>query len=347
MFNPRTVLGTSGVTATTRSSALRLRSPHERRVRTHRSSAWTGDVPECSQPTLLSVWTCFCLISTLPRLESCGITQAGVSAGTPRALLSRLGPGLAIAAAVALIARLAARLLPESSYEVLLAVVIGILVANTGRLSASVGPGVRFAVRRILRLGIILLGARLSLGAVWALGIQTLGLVIICMTVALAIALTLGRLLKLPPRLTVLIGVGTAVCGNSAIVATAPAIRADEHEVSFAVSTITIFGTAAVFLYPLVGHLLGLSDVAFGVWSGVSVNDTSQVVAASAAYSLEARDVATDCRVGVVVGAARRRPARKHSGRVVEWCPLVRAGLSGVSASPDVWCRRSILRADD
>ena len=113
------------------------------------------------------------------------------------------------------------------------------------------------------------------------------------MTVALLFALLVGRRLNLPPRLALLIGVGTAVCGNSAIVATAPVIKADEREVGFAVGTITFTGTLALFLYPVIGHLLQMTDVAFGVWSGVAVNDTSQVVATSAAYSLVARDVAT------------------------------------------------------
>jgi uncharacterized integral membrane protein (TIGR00698 family) len=112
------------------------------------------------------------------------------------------------------------------------------------------------------------------------------------MAVALAVAYVAGRLLRVPPRLALLIGVGTAVCGNSAIVATAPIIRADEREVSFAVGTITLFGTLAVFLYPFIGHALGLSDTSFGIWSGVAVNDTSQVIATSAAYAPAARDVA-------------------------------------------------------
>jgi uncharacterized integral membrane protein (TIGR00698 family) len=102
-----------------------------------------------------------------------------------------------------------------------------------------------------------------------------------------------GRGLGLPPRLALLIGVGTAVCGNSAIVATAPVIKADDRDVGFAVGTITFTGTLALFLYPVIGHMLQLSDATFGVWSGVAVNDTSQVVATSAAYSVVARDIAT------------------------------------------------------
>src|SRR6185295_10908262 len=118
------------------------------------------------------------------------------------------------------------------------------------------------------------------------IGGDAIGLILVCMTVALTFALLVGRRLGLPPRLALLIGVGTAVCGNSAIVATAPVIKANEREVGFAVGTITLTGTMALFLYPLIGHFLQMSDVAFGVWSGVAVNDTSQVVATSAAYSV-------------------------------------------------------------
>ncbi len=170
---------------------------------------------------------------------------------------------------------------------------LGVVVANTFGSPPAAAPGVRFAVQRVLRLGIILLGARLSLAAIIAIGLDALGLVIACMTLALAVALLAGRLFGLPPRLALLIGVGTAVCGNTAIVATAPVIKAEDREVSYAVATITLFGTLAVFASPLIGRALGLSDVDFGTWAGVAVNDTSQVVAASSAYSPQARDVAT------------------------------------------------------
>ena len=202
-------------------------------------------------------------------------------------------PGLVAAVLVAIVARLVSLALPIAISEVLIAVLIGIFVANTELLPATTGPGLRFAVQRVLRLGIILLGARLSLGDVAQIGFGALGLVVAMMTIAFAFAILAGRVFALPRRLAILIGVGTAVCGNSAIVATAPVIDAEDREVTFAVATITLFGTLAVFLYPLVGRALELSSPIFGVWSGVAVNDTSQVVAASAAYSAQARDIAT------------------------------------------------------
>jgi uncharacterized integral membrane protein (TIGR00698 family) len=141
--------------------------------------------------------------------------------------------------------------------------------------------------------GIVLLGARLSLGQVADVGGGSLALVVVFMIGTLALALVVGRVAGLPPRLAMLIGVGTAVCGNSAILATAPVIGAEDREVAYAIGTITIFGTLAVFLYPLVGHALGLDGHAFGVWSGIAVNDTSQAVATGSAFSAEARDTAT------------------------------------------------------
>jgi uncharacterized integral membrane protein (TIGR00698 family) len=206
---------------------------------------------------------------------------------------SPLLPGLAAAAAVAVVARFVAQLLPPAFSEVLVAVLFGILVANSGWLGARTGPGLKFAVQRVLRLGIILLGFRLSLVDVAQIGAGALALVVLMMVVSFSFALLAGRITDLPPRLALLIGVGTAVCGNSAIVATAPVIDAEEREVSFAVATITLFGTLAVFVYPLVGHLLNMASPLFGMWTGVAVNDTSQVVAASAAYDAAARDVAT------------------------------------------------------
>jgi uncharacterized integral membrane protein (TIGR00698 family) len=207
--------------------------------------------------------------------------------------LQTMAPGLAAAAGVAAVARLTAQWLPFGLSEILIAIWLGLVIATMGWLPASTRPGLQLAQQRILRLGIILLGARLSLWDVASIGVGALGLVIACMAAVLAFVLVVGHLARLPRRLVLLIGVGTAVCGNSAIIATAPVLQAEEREVSFAVATITIFGTLAVFLYPLLGSALHLSEAAFGVWSGVAVNDTSQVVAASAAYSPVARDTAT------------------------------------------------------
>ena len=209
------------------------------------------------------------------------------------ARIQAVAPGLALAAGVGLTARLTVQQVPVPISEIPVAVLLGIVVGSLFRLPKSTTFGIKFTGQRVLRLGIIMLGARLSLGDVLGIGIGTLGLVLGCVAAALGVATLFGRAFRLPPRLALLIGVGTAICGNSAIIATAPVIEADERDVGFAVATITLFGTLAVFLYPLIGHAIGLTEVSFGVWSGVAVNDTSQAIASSAAYSPVSRDIAT------------------------------------------------------
>jgi uncharacterized integral membrane protein (TIGR00698 family) len=113
------------------------------------------------------------------------------------------------------------------------------------------------------------------------------------MAAALTLVLVLCRLAAVDSRLAILLAVGAAVCGNTAIVATAPVISARSRDVAYAVATVTLFGTVAVFVYPLIGHTAHLGDAVFGLWAGIAINDTSQVVAASAAYSPGAFEVAT------------------------------------------------------
>lgn len=184
-------------------------------------------------------------------------------------------------------------LFSKSISEILVAVLLGLYIGNAFPLGDEFRVGAKFALQRLLRLGIILLGLRLSLQDVAATGLTALMLVVICISAALTLAYFAGRLFHIPPRLAALIGVGTAICGNTAIVATAPVLDVDEEEMGFAVATITLFGLLAVLLYPLVGHFFGLSDHAFGLWAGTAVNDTSQVVAVGAIYSETALDVAT------------------------------------------------------
>ncbi len=206
--------------------------------------------------------------------------------------------GLLLAIGVALVARLLHQIIPGPMFnkaisDVLIAVLLGLLIRNAFSVSASCEAGIKFALEHVLRLGIILLGLRLSLQDVVATGGAAMLLVFTCIAVALSTAYIIGRLFKIPPRLTALIGVGTSICGNTAIVATAPAIGAKEEEVSFAIAVITLFGLIAVITYPIIGQILGLSNTAFGLWAGTAVNDTSQVVAVGAAHSQIALNVAT------------------------------------------------------
>jgi len=215
----------------------------------------------------------------------------------PETVLRRILAGLVLTIACALAARFLHGLLPAKAGaivgEVVIAVLLGLVIGNAIALPDLLALGIRFSFHSLLRVAIVLLGAQFSFAQVVAIGGKSVLMIAVLMTLALLVAHTLGRLAGVPGRLATLIGVGTAVCGNTAITATAPVIHAHDEEVSFAVATNTLFGTAAVFLYPLLGHWIGLSNAAFGTWAGTAVNDTSQVVATGFAYSDAAGKVAT------------------------------------------------------
>jgi len=176
---------------------------------------------------------------------------------------------------------------------VAIAILLGLSVRSLVGLPEACRPGVGLAVKRLLRIGIALLGAQLSLTQVLATGGAALLVVAACILLAILAVRLLSLRMGLSDRLGTLLGVGTSICGVSAIVATAPAIEATREETSLAVGTITLFGLLAVVVYPLLGRLLGLSDLFFGTWAGTAVNDTSQVVATGLIYSPRAGEVAT------------------------------------------------------
>jgi uncharacterized integral membrane protein (TIGR00698 family) len=166
-----------------------------------------------------------------------------------------------------------------------MAIVVGLLLGNLLRLPRLFSAGVKFALKRVLRLGIILLGLRLSIGDVLKLGALGIPIVIICIAGGLLLTQLMGRRLCLSSRLSTLIGVGTAICGASAIVATGPAIEAKEEEVTYAVAVIAIFGILAMFFYPYLAHLiLGANPTSAGLFLGTSIHDTSQVAGAGLIY---------------------------------------------------------------
>ncbi len=205
--------------------------------------------------------------------------------------------GLALLLAIAAPAMLLQQTLTVSGKTVVsavaVAIVLGVLLRNVWGLPEACKPGVSFAVKRLLRVGIALLGAQLSLAQVLRTGGTAVLVVAACIVLAILVVRFLSARMGLSDRLGTLLGVGTSICGVSAIVATAPAIEAKQEETSLAVATITVFGLLAVVAYPLLGRLLGLSDVFFGTWAGTAVNDTSQVVATGLIYSQKAGEVAT------------------------------------------------------
>jgi uncharacterized integral membrane protein (TIGR00698 family) len=195
--------------------------------------------------------------------------------------------------------------LPNIEY-VLWAILIGLAISNIVELPALFRAGVA-TYEFWLKAGIVLLGARFLIGDVLRLGGISLGLVLIEITLSLAFMTFLGRAFKLKPKLTTLLAVGSSICGVSAIIAAQGAIDADEEDSSYAIAAILALGAISLFLFPVIGHGLHLSDRGYGLWAGLAVDNTAEATAAGALYSDAAGKVAVlakTCRnalIGFVV----------------------------------------------
>ena len=210
----------------------------------------------------------------------------------PFSRLRELAPGVGLAVAIGLVALWLGRRAPLIGGPVL-GIVLGIIVRNLTALPVRCRPGITFTGKKVLQWSIIALGFGLSLDQVARTGAESLSVTLLTMSAAFIAAWLLGRWLRVPGKLAILIGVGTAICGGSAIAAATPIIRADDHDTAFAISTIFLFNVIAVLVFPLLGHLLHMTDLGFGLWAGTAINDTSSVVAAGYSYSKDAGDFAT------------------------------------------------------
>ncbi len=173
--------------------------------------------------------------------------------------------------------------LPNIEY-VLWAIVFGLLVSNTIGVPAVFRPGVD-TYEFWLKAGIVLLGVRFLLGDILKLGGISLACVAIELIVAIAVMTWLGRVFHLSPKLTSLLAIGSSICGVSAIIAAKGAIDADDEDASYAIAAILSLGAFSLFTFPVIGHWLGLSDHAFGLWAGLAVDNTAEATAAGALYS--------------------------------------------------------------
>ncbi len=234
-------------------------------------------------------------------------SRAGARAYELFGLAGAVLPGVALAAGIAAVANAAADGIGRGLFGferspipgVALAILLGLAIRNGLGLPIVYDAGLRLCVKRLLRVGVALLGIRLSLAAAGAIGVAALPIVVGAIAVALFVVTGLGRLLGLPSRLSLLIAVGTGICGNTAILATGPVIDADEDEMSYAVACVTIFGLLALLLYPPLAHLLFAGDAPrIGLFLGTAIHDTAQVAGAALLYAQhygapEALDVAT------------------------------------------------------
>jgi uncharacterized integral membrane protein (TIGR00698 family) len=213
------------------------------------------------------------------------------------AALRQAAPGLAVAVVLAVLARALAQGMAQGAgglpkfplSPVLCAVVLGMLWRNTVGVPAWATRGLDWAMHRLLRIGIALVGLRLTLSGASAIAVTALPVARVCLTVALLAGTALARVLAVPRRLGLLLAVGTAVCGCTAVVAMSPVIRARHAETAFAVTCVVLFGCIAMLFYPWVaGHYFAASPLHAGIFLGTAIHDTSQVIGAALIYSQQA-----------------------------------------------------------
>ena len=222
--------------------------------------------------------------------------------------------------------------------DVVVALVAGLAIRNLAW-RPTFEPGAQFTVRYVLRAAIVLLGSLLSITQVVVGGVQDLVLVVLVVATSMCLGLVLVRVLGVPRRVGILVGAGTAICGATAILVIGPLLKARAEETSYAIGTIFGFNLLAMLTYPLIGHLLGMGQVAFGTWAGTGINDTSVVIATGLIYGSQAVGVAVLIKLvrpllllplAVVIGlvSAGRAPSVAAARAAVPWFILGFVALS-------------------
>ncbi|MEF9915569.1 YeiH family protein [Streptomyces sp. P5-A9] len=255
----------------------------------------------------------------------------------PARLAERV-PGLMLCVAVASVATIVGTWFPLVGGPVA-GIVIGVVMATLRPPGVRFRPGMATASRFVLQLAVVVLGCELSLTQVLQVGGSSLPVMVGSLAACLAAAYFVGRLLGIGRDLRTLIGVGTGICGASAIAAVTPVIGAASAEVAYAVSTIFLFNVVAVLVFPVLGHVLGMSQHDFGLFAGTAVNDMSSVVAAAATYGDEAGQYAVVVKltrtlliIPICLGLAAL--AKRRAEKRVDARPRVPARLNVVKLVP-------------
>jgi uncharacterized integral membrane protein (TIGR00698 family) len=240
----------------------------------------------------------------------------------------KLFPGIVLAATLAWLARWLHDLSALSRISALmLAIILGMVIRNTVGVPAAMQEGIRFSVRRLLRLAIMLLGFQISMSQIWQVGGVGFLIVVTTLVCTFLFTLWLGRRLGVDPKVTELIAAGTSICGASAVVATNTVTEGSDEDVTYAIASITALGTVSILLYPLASAAIGMPAASYGLWTGASIHEIAQVIAAafqggsvSAQYGAISKlsRVVLLAPVVFTLGylATRRRTAEGHRAKV-------------------------------
>jgi uncharacterized integral membrane protein (TIGR00698 family) len=253
-------------------------------------------------------------------------------------------PGLLLTSSIAA-AAFALRALPGAGAvnPMILAIVIGIVLRNLFGTPERAGKGIAFSLRRVLRFAIILLGLQLTAAQLAEIGTAGAATIVLTLCATFVFTTWFGRLLGVERGLAELIAAGTSICGASAVIAANTVTRAPDEDVAYAVACITVFGSVAMFCYPLLPDLLDLSAHAYGLWAGATIHEIAQVVAAAYQDGRQAGDAAMIAKLSrvillapVVVSLgllARRRNAGGTGGVPAPWFLLGFLALVGINSA--------------
>jgi uncharacterized integral membrane protein (TIGR00698 family) len=219
--------------------------------------------------------------------------------------IARAVPGIGACAVIAGLAY-GLRTLPgvHDFSPMIIAIALGILIRNTIGTHATLAIGIGFSMRRLLRLAIILLGVQLTFGQVAETGLRGIAVILVAVGATFLFTLAVGRIIGADPRLTRLIAAGTSICGASAVAAANSVVDAHDEDVAYAVACVTVFGSIAMFAYPLLQGVLDLTPRDYGLWAGSSIHEIAQVVAATFAVGHEAGDFGTVAKLTRVMTLA-------------------------------------------
>lgn len=169
-------------------------------------------------------------------------------------------------------------------FAILIGMALGLVLRGRPDVMGATAPGIKYTSKKILQYAVILLGFGLNLGEIAKVGASSLPIIVSTITTSLVISFILCKAMRIPSKISTLVGVGSSICGGSAIAATAPVIDADDEEIAQAISVIFLFNIIAALVFPSLGGMLGMSNEGFGLFAGTAVNDTSSVTAAASAW---------------------------------------------------------------